>query len=253
MKQSNKNEVYVLFSQLLQQPAGALSLNRELHLVGFPKTPKHPSSPPGPNSGAATPHRNFTHNLLQRIKQLILVLRIKPGVTNPSNENWQDRLCQRETLTFYALNIIYGIVLNAFSHAKPYNIPAQPVSWSLLMEKTRDTGRLKATLVSWREEPNTSEMSPGVLFGHSCPYWGALASHCPVLHLQMFWIASGISDGTRWLSLGNKLSQVWLPSDHRTNQWQEPWSLSTFSSYCTQLHQWETAQLRNDKVPKFAL
>lgn len=44
---------------------------------------------------------------------------------------------ERESLTFCALKITYGVVLNVFSDVKPYSIPVQPVSQSLLMEKTR--------------------------------------------------------------------------------------------------------------------
>lgn len=87
LKQSNKKQVYVLFSQLLQQPAGAWSVKHELHLVGFPKKSKHPSSPlrakyTGPNTGIPA---------ITCFRGLILVLRVKPRGTNSSKENSQDR------------------------------------------------------------------------------------------------------------------------------------------------------------------
>lgn len=51
-----------------------------------------------------------------------------PELQTPPTRTDRTGCVRERLLTFYALTIIYGTVLNAFCHAKPYSIPVQPVS-----------------------------------------------------------------------------------------------------------------------------
>lgn len=167
LKQSNKKQVYVLFSQLL---ARAWSLKHELHLVGFPKKSEHLSSPPRgqihvPQDG------NSSHYLLQGID------------FGPRGQTQRYKQCQGEL--------------------RVPTIQHQPFATELVL-------LWKPKLLQSPEESTQHRLRH---------LWGSCLVTAPCtegqnLHgqktcLQMFWLLSGISDGTGWLFSDGKVSQLW--------------------------------------------